>query len=98
MLQHISTPQEAKQFIVLLAQEIDNFHPLIPFSNYQYQEAQKPRFTAQEAAERDKLLSQCFDVCANDDEDFFYLSQSLFMGTKSKLPATGATVILPDYI
>ena len=96
MIQQINTVQDTVTFINQLAAEVDNYHPLEDFSRYQYTETNRPRYTVEEAALRNNLVGRCFEVCADQDADFFYLSQTLFQQAKDHLPRTGAVVSIRD--
>jgi len=49
------------------------FHPEQDFDCYINGETHKPTYTKQEAKERNKLMRQCFEVCAENKYDIFHV-------------------------
>ena len=94
MIHDINTAQDVELFIEGIAQEIDNFHPLMDFTSYVYPGTHTMRYTAEEAEIRNRQLDRCFDVCAGYTTDFFTCLLQLFEQVMERLAEgyTGANM------
>jgi hypothetical protein len=79
MLQEIETIEDVRTFFnELLAEEL-NFHPDDDFSDYINYETKQPSYTVKEAADRNRLLTQSFEVCEGVGVDIYEVCIEIFM-------------------
>ena len=71
MIQQINSIYDVIAFIELIADEIKDCNPFEELSRYH-------RYTAEEAAYRNDLMEQCFQICAAQNQNFKCLAQVLF--------------------
>lgn len=79
MIQAIYTVEDVQKFFNDLHEEGLNFHPDDDFNNYINIDTREPTYTTDEAAERNKLLDQAFDVCDKNGVDIYELCIDIFM-------------------
>ena len=79
MIQEIKTTEDVKTFFEELLAEGLNFHPDDPFEDYINYETKEPTYTEEEAALRNNLLEQAFQVCENEGQDIYELCIEIFM-------------------
>ncbi len=67
MITHIATVADVETFARQLVSEglTDGFHPDDPFEEYARPDGE-PLYSAEEAAFRNNLIEQCFEVCGDD--------------------------------
>jgi hypothetical protein len=70
---------DVKEFMRELVQEGTNAHPDEDFSNYVNMNTGLPSYTAEEAAERNRLMNQCFNVCEAAGQDVYDVMQEIFL-------------------
>ena len=59
----INTLEDVKQFVhILMEEEQLNFHPDTPFEDYICYETRQPTYSKDEAALRNRLLNECFEL------------------------------------
>ena len=79
MIQEITNTEDIKTFFEELLAEGLNFHPDDPFEDYINYETKEPTYTEEEAALRNHLLEQAFDVCDRERHDIYELCIEIFM-------------------
>ena len=79
MIQEIKTVEDVKTFFEELLSEGLNFHPDDQFEDYINYETKEPTYTEEEAALRNNLLEQAFQVCENEGQDIYELCIEIFM-------------------
>lgn len=79
MIQDIETIEHVNTFFEELLVEGLNFHPDDPFEDYINYETKEPTYTEEEAAVRNNLLEQAFQVCENEGQDIYELCIEIFM-------------------
>ena len=79
MIQEIKTIRDVKTFFEELLSEGLNFHPDDQFEDYINYETKEPTYTEEEAALRNNLLEQAFQVCENEGQDIYELCIEIFM-------------------
>jgi hypothetical protein len=79
MIQEIKSTEDVKTFFnELLAEEL-NFHPDDRFEDYINCGTKEPTYTEEEAALRNRLLEQSFDICDKESADIYELCIEIFM-------------------
>jgi hypothetical protein len=81
MIQEIKSIEDVKTFFRQLLAEDLNFHPDTPFEDYINGETRQDTYTPEEAALRNELLNQCFDVCEREGDDIYELCMEIFQPT-----------------
>jgi len=79
MIQEIKTVEDVKTFFNDLLAESLNFHPDDQFEDYINYRTKEPTYTDEEAALRNRLLEQAFDICDMDNVDIYGLCIEIFM-------------------
>ena len=85
MIQEIKNTENIKTFFNELLAEDLNFHPDDRFEDYINYETKEPTYTEEEAALRNRLLEESFDVCEKDGADIYELCIEIFMKDFYKL-------------
>lgn len=87
MIKKIQTTSDVEQFInSLIIKENLNFHPDEDFRNYIHLDTGLPSYSIPEAILRNKLLSECFQICKKEGVDIYQIGrQTLFNQLTSKL-------------
>jgi hypothetical protein len=78
MINEIKTIDDVKAFFRQLLDEDLNFHPDTPFEDYIHGETRKPTYSIAEAAIRNKLMEQSFDVCEEVNIDIYEIANKIF--------------------
>lgn len=79
MIQEINTVGDVRTFFnELLAEEV-NFHPDDDFTDYIDYETMQPSYSESEAADRNRLLEQSFEVCDRVGVDIYEACIEIFM-------------------
>jgi hypothetical protein len=71
MLSQITTIEEVRTFANQLIQEGTSFHPDDDFNDYVNFTTHEPSYTKEEADFRNRLMSECFDVCEKSGDDIY---------------------------
>jgi len=71
MINHIQTIDDVKSFARQIIAEGTSFHPDDDFNYYINIEENKPVYSKQEADLRNKLMSECFEVCSKEGIDIY---------------------------
>ena len=79
MITEILTVPDVEKFMTQLVQEGTNAHPDEDFNNYVNMETGIPAYTPEQAAERNRLMDQCFDVCESAGVDVYSVMQGIFL-------------------
>ena len=78
MIHEIKSVEDVKKFFRQLLAEDLNFHPDTPFEDYINGETKVDTYTKEEAALRNELLDQSFDVCEKSGEDIYEMCMEIF--------------------
>ena len=69
---HITSVEEVTQFFKFLIEEKRlNFHPDDDFAEYVYNETQEPFFNEAEVKLYNRLMDECFAVCAESNYSIY---------------------------
>ena len=79
MIQEIKNTEGVKTFFNELLAESLNFHPDDRFEDYINYETKEPTYTEDEAALRNGVLEQSFEVCDKEGADIYELCIEIFM-------------------
>ena len=79
MMSEIKNLNDVKCFMKLLVTEGTNAHPDEDFNNYVNMESGEPAYTAEQAALRNALMEQCFNVCKLAGQDVYSVMQEVFL-------------------
>jgi hypothetical protein len=79
MLTEIKSLQDVTQFVAQLMAEGLNYHPDDDFENYMNIKTGQPSYTLDEASLRNRLNTQCFEVCETADADLYDISMEIFL-------------------
>ncbi len=79
MITEIKTIEDVQTFFKDLLAEDLNFHPDDNFADYINHETKQPSYTEKEAADRNRLLTQAFEVCERVGEDIYDVCIEIFM-------------------
>lgn len=72
MLQEIKTIKDVQAFAThLIQEEMLSFHPDDDFTDYINLETKQPLYNSEEAAFRNKLMAECFDVCNKNKKEVY---------------------------
>jgi hypothetical protein len=89
MISEIKELNDVECFMKQLVVEGTNAHPDEDFNNYVNMESGEPAYTAGEAALRNALMEQSFDVCEIEGADIYDIMQEVFLketGLDQELP------------
>lgn len=78
MITKINDIKDVKTFFKQLLDEDLNFHPDTPFEDYINRESRQDNYTPEEAATRNKIMDDCFEVCKNSGTDIYELAIEIF--------------------
>lgn len=79
MISKIDSLDHVKLFVHQLVQEGINYHPDDDFCNYVNMESGDVTYSSEEAAARNRLNRQCFEICSRFGEDIYSISQEIFL-------------------
>lgn len=79
MITKIKNIEDVTVFVKELAVEGLNYHPDDDFENYVNMETGVPSYTSEEAALRNSLNEQCFDICEKEGRDIYDISMEIFL-------------------
>jgi len=79
MIKTIESLEEVVLFMKELVAEGLNYHPDDDFEDYINMETGVPSYTSEEAALRNKLNEQCFEVCEKNNKDIYDISMEIFL-------------------
>ncbi len=79
MIQEVKTVEDVRTFFNELQAERLNFQPDDDFADYVNYKTNEQTYTEQEAAERNRLLTQSFEVCERLGEDIYDVCIEIFM-------------------
>lgn len=79
MLTEIKDLKDVSAFMHCLIEESVNAHPDDDFSDYVHIETGVPTFTDEEAALRNLLMEQAFEVCEHNHEDIYSFMHEIFL-------------------
>ena len=79
MIQEIIPVADVRTFFNELMAERLNFHPDDDFSDYVNYKTNEQTYTEDESAERNRLLTQSFEVCERLGEDIYDVCIEIFM-------------------
>lgn len=77
MMQEITCMGDVMSFIKTISNEVKTGNPFLEITRCR-DDTYRGIYTAQEAETRDRLMNQCFAVCATESDDFIYLSLVVF--------------------
>jgi|SRR5579872_1103939 len=97
MQHNITTMDDVRAFIALIASEIDNFHILTDFTTYVYPHSYFRRYTDEEAEQRNKCLEQCLSVCEIYTEDCFSYLEWYYRLVSTRSSAQAALITANQY-
>jgi hypothetical protein len=78
MVTEISTIKDVEDFMRKLVDEGTNVHPDEDFNNYINVETNLPSYTKDQAAERNKLMNQCFTICKAEGKDLYEITNVIY--------------------
>ncbi|MBB6128628.1 hypothetical protein [Mucilaginibacter lappiensis] len=79
MISEIKNIKDVECFMKQLVAEGTNAHPDEDFNNYVNMESGEPAYTLEEAALRNSLMEQSFDVCDLCGVDVYSVMQEIFL-------------------
>ena len=79
MIKSIESLEEVSLFVKELVAEGLNYHPDDDFENYINMETGVPSYTREEAALRNHLNEQCFEVCEKEGQNIYDISMEIFL-------------------
>lgn len=80
MITKIQTTSDVEKFInCLILEENLNFHPDEDFRNYIHLDTGLPSYSIQEAILRNKLLSDCFQICEKEGVDIYQIGHETLL-------------------
>jgi len=79
MITKIETLDDVKTFVRQLVGEGLNYHPDDDFTQYINMQTDEPTYSTEEAALRNELNNQCFEVCGILDADIYDIAQEIFL-------------------
>ena len=79
MITEILTIPDVEEFMRQLVQEGTNAHPDEDFNNYVNMGTGLPAYAPEEAAERNRLMNQCLDVCEAEKRNIYDVMQEVFL-------------------
>lgn len=79
MIAKIESIEDVKQFFAELVAEDLGFHPDTPFTEYVNIDTGVSTYTEREAELRDRLLTQAFDICNENEIDIYELAMEVFL-------------------
>jgi hypothetical protein len=79
MITNILTIGDVEDFMRQIIAEGTNAHPDEDFHNYIIIATGEPSYTPEEAATRNNLMSQCFDVCNVAGQDVYSVMHEIFL-------------------
>ncbi|MES2275437.1 MAG: hypothetical protein V4592_05415 [Bacteroidota bacterium] len=79
MITEIKSLDDVTEFVVQLVEEGLNYHPDDDFENYVNIETGEPSYTAAEASLRNRLNTQCFEVCESAGADIYDISMEIYL-------------------
>jgi len=79
MITEIKNLKDAADFMHCLIDEGVNAHPDTDFNDYVHMETGEPSFALHEAALRNRLMEQAFEVCELNNEDIYSFMQEIFL-------------------
>ena len=94
MLKKIKNLKDVTAFAKQLIKEEVNFHPDEDFKNYINLETKKPTYSKGDADFRNKLMGQCFDICAKNGADIYDIMSEVALketGLDKFIPLPSAT-------
>lgn len=71
MLTRITTMEEAGDFAVQILREGVSFHPDDDFNDYVFFKENRPCYTADDAALRNRLMDECFALCEKEGIEIY---------------------------
>ncbi|MVN91461.1 hypothetical protein [Mucilaginibacter aquatilis] len=97
MITEIKDLQDVAAFMHCLIEESVNAHPDDSFSDYVHIDTGLPTYTNEEAALRNRLMEQAFEVCEGNHADIYSVMQEIFLketGLDTFIPLPSA--VIPD--
>jgi hypothetical protein len=79
MITEIKSLEDVTEFVIQLVSEGLNYHPDDDFENYVSIETSEPSYTPDEALLRNRLNTQCFEVCELVGADIYDISMEIFL-------------------
>lgn len=79
MIAEVKSIEDVAEFVSQLVDEGLNYHPDDDFENYVNMETGEASYTAAEAWERNRLNTQCFEVCDSAGADIYDISMEIFL-------------------
>ncbi|HEY4325116.1 MAG TPA: hypothetical protein VGN20_14060 [Mucilaginibacter sp.] len=79
MLTKLNDLRDVEEFIHTLVEEGVNCHPDTDFEDYVHMETGEPTFNEEEAALRNRLMNEAFDICEQENTDLYSLMQEIFL-------------------
>lgn len=79
MITEIKSLEDVHEFILQLVGEGLNYHPDEAFENYINLETGEPSYSPDEAALRNRLNDQCFEICGTEGADIYDISMEIFL-------------------
>lgn len=79
MKTEIKSLENVTEFVVELVAEGLNYHPDDDFENYINTETGEPTYTPDEVLLRNRLNTQCFEVCEAAGADIYNISMEVFL-------------------
>jgi hypothetical protein len=79
MLTEIKCLEEVAAFMHCLIEESANVHPDTDFNDYVHMQTGEPTYKPEEAALRNRLMEQAFEICKCNDEDIYSFMHEIFL-------------------
>ena len=79
MNREINDITDVKEFAAFLIGEGVAFHPDNNFNEYVNIETGEPTYSDEQAAERNKLMNRCFQVCEESGESIYEIMMGVYL-------------------
>lgn len=79
MITEIKNLGDVAAFMHCLIEEGVNAHPDTDFNDYVHMDTGAATFSPAEAALRNRLMEQSFDICESNNEDLYSFMQEIFL-------------------
>jgi hypothetical protein len=79
MLTEIKNLEDVADFMHCLIEESVNVHPDTDFNDYVHMETGEPTYKPKEAALRNLLMEQAFEVCEHNHKDIYSFMHEIFL-------------------
>lgn len=79
MIERIDSLRDVELFAAELVAEGISFHPDDDFEEYINLTTREPFYTKEEAAVRNRMMDQCFEICAKEGADIYDCMLEVFL-------------------